>query len=102
MVSRQVRLFGVAGLNLLGKHEHCLMATSSPFLDADFLSFYYNLTRLVKRLIVAKAHTVLSVSRVGQNRMYAPYMTILFDDFPAKNTVYLWFWPTLDISSMKM
>jgi hypothetical protein len=52
-------------------------------------------------------------ARVGQNRIYTPYMTVylmislpkilyiytvydrIYGDFPAKNTLYVWFWPTL-------
>jgi hypothetical protein len=50
--------------------------------------------------------TSCGISRVGQNRMCAPYMTVcMYDDFPANNAVYtpykliiIWFWPTLGIS----
>jgi hypothetical protein len=47
----------------------------------------------------------VSFIMVGQDRIYAPYMTIydrMYGDFPAKNTVctpyiriIIWFWPTL-------
>jgi hypothetical protein len=46
-------------------------------------------------------------SRVGQNCIYTPYMT-LSGDFPAKNTIYtpcipihVWFWPTLKTSCFR-
>jgi len=39
-----------------------------------------------------------AIYRVGQNRTYTPYMTVyLVGGFPAKNTVCMWFWPTLAI-----
>ena len=42
------------------------------------------------------------VYRVGQNRIYAPYMTVyLVISLPkiAYTAVYIWFWPTLHIWS---
>jgi hypothetical protein len=42
------------------------------------------------------------MSRVGQNRMYAPYMTVyLVISLPKIpiHTVNIWFWPTLHMST---
>jgi len=42
---------------------------------------------------------MLHKSRVGQNRIYTPYMTVYFvislPKTPYIYTVYIWFWPTL-------
>jgi len=46
-----------------------------------------------------------NIARVGQNRMYAPYMTVCMVISLPKipyihriYTVYIWFWPTLNIA----
>jgi len=38
------------------------------------------------------------ITKVGQDRIYAPYMTVYFVFFCQNYTVYIWFWPTLPIS----
>jgi len=44
---------------------------------------------------------ICSISSVGQNRIYAPCMTVYLVISLPKNvyTVYIWFWPTLPICS---
>jgi len=71
------------------------------------LDMYCNVTTNVHQNVMSYEYIKLALymSRVGQIRMYALYMTVyLFGDFPAKNTVYtqyiynIWFWPTLYMS----
>jgi hypothetical protein len=42
------------------------------------------------------------MSRVGQNRIYTPYMTVYLvtslPKIPYVHRIYIWFWPTLVIS----
>ena len=44
------------------------------------------------------------ISRVGQNRIYTPYMTVYLVISLLKilymHRIYIWFWPTLEISSL--
>ena len=57
--------------------------------------------------VPVSAHLCSHIYRVGQNRIYTPYIYAvydrIFDDFPAKNavyklyTLYIWFWPTLHL-----
>ena len=45
---------------------------------------------MIRLIFAGTAWLTLPISRVGQNRMYTPYMTVymIYGDFPAKNTVY--------------
>jgi len=51
---------------------------------------------------VVQGMTVNVIVRVGQNRIYTPYMTVCMVISLPKyriHTVYIWFWPTLQMWS---
>jgi len=66
----------------------------SPLLPLAASNYLYGLTRYV-------CVCVWDMLRVGQNRIYTPYMTIhlvkSLPIIPYIHRIYIWFWPTLDM-----
>ena len=94
---------------LFGWHESQIIYNMGGINHRQYIIWVAQVTDECTVLLQEVNHTKaiqcvdVHISRVGQNRIYTPYMTVYL--VPCQNyriyTVYIWFWPTLHISKQR-